>query len=135
MSRDKTVWTNGCFDVLHPGHVKLFKYARSLGTHLTVGIDSDRRVKELKGESRPVYSQQDRKLIIESLKYVDSVVIFDSEEELENIILCLKPDTMVVGKEYKNKKVVGHLPGIALKFFERINDYSTTKTIQNIINR
>tara|TARA_Y100001951_G_C11089527_1_gene155919 strand:+ start:123 stop:518 length:396 start_codon:yes stop_codon:yes gene_type:complete len=129
------IFVNGCFDVLHRGHVELFKHAKGSGTFLTVGIDTDRRVKELKGDSRPINSQEDRKFMLESIKYIDQVVIFDSEEELEDLILHLSPHAMIVGEEYKNKRVVGHHPGIELKFFKKINGYSTTNTLQHFARR
>ena len=79
----KKVFVNGCFDLLHRGHLELFEYAKSLGDHLTVGIDSDSRVKELKGNHRPINTQDDRKFMLESLKWVDEVRVFDCDMELE----------------------------------------------------
>ena len=130
-----TVFCNGCFDVLHRGHIELLKYARSLGDKLVVGIDSDERVKYLKGSTRPFNSQDDRKSMLESIKYIDEVFIFGSEGELELLIKDLKPSTMIVGEEYKDKKVVGHTPDIELRFFNKINGYSTTDFIKNITSR
>ena len=78
-----TVWTNGCFDVLHRGHIELFRYARSLGDRLIVGIDSDEKVKKDKGASRPYNNVEDRKFILQSIKYVDEVIVFSSRKELE----------------------------------------------------
>ena len=80
------VWTNGCFDVLHRGHIEMFKYAKSLGDKLIVGIYSDIRVKELKGFNRPINNQEYRKEMLLSNKYVDDVLIFHSSEELRNLI-------------------------------------------------
>ena len=76
----KKIWINGCFDVLHRGHVELFKYAKSLGDKLIVGIDADSRVRMMKGSSRPINNQDDRKFFLESLRYVDEVRIFDDED-------------------------------------------------------
>ena len=126
----KTVWVNGCFDVLHRGHIELFGYAKSLGDILIVGIDSDDRVKLLKGESRPINNQQDRKFFLESIRYIDKVIIFDSEAELSNNIKTLQPDIMIVGSDYKNKKVVGSKYAKQLKFFDRVGDYSTTNILE-----
>ncbi len=131
----KMIFCNGCFDVLHRGHIELLKYARSLGDKLVVGIDSDERVKYLKGSTRPFNSQDDRKSMLESIKYIDEVFIFGSEGELELLIKDLKPSTMIVGEEYKDKKVVGHTPDIELRFFNKINGYSTTDFIKNITSR
>ena len=71
---EKIIWTNGCFDVLHRGHIELFKYAKSLGTKLYVGIDSDEKIKKDKGNSRPINSVKDRKFILESIKYIEKVI-------------------------------------------------------------
>ena len=76
----KTVWTNGCFDILHRGHIEMLAYAKSLGKHLVVGIDSDKKVKLDKGISRPYNTEEDRKTMLTSLKYVDEVVIFDTPQ-------------------------------------------------------
>ena len=76
------IWSNGCYDILHRGHLELLKYARSLGDKLIVGIDSDQKVRNSKGEGRPVNKEDDRKFFLESLRYVDEVVIFDTVEEL-----------------------------------------------------
>lgn len=131
----KTSFVNGCFDILHRGHIQLFKYACSLGDRVVVGIDSDERVAYLKGASRPVNSQNDRKFMLESIRYIDEVIIFNSEEELEKLIQKVAPATMIVGEEYKNKRVIGHTKGIELKFFRGIHGYSTTDIITNIAGR
>ena len=80
------VWTNGCFDILHRGHIELFKYASLLGDELIVGIDSDKKVKKDKGEDRPINSLDDRAIILQSIKYIDRVIEFDSTNELEWLI-------------------------------------------------
>jgi len=129
------VFVNGTFDVLHPGHVKLLNYAKSLGQCLTVGIDSDRRVAEKKGPSRPVYSVKDRAFMLQNLKAVDYVVVFDSDAELDGCLKMIKPDIMVVGSDWKGKSVIGSMYAAELRFFDRIEEYATTKTIQSIINR
>jgi D-glycero-beta-D-manno-heptose 1-phosphate adenylyltransferase len=131
----KKVFVNGCFDILHPGHIRLFKYAKSLGDFLNVAIDSDRKVAEMKGPDRPIYSQEDRAKILESIRYIDSVFIFDTKQELEGLIKVIHPDILVVGSDWKDKEVVGAEYAKRLVFFDRINEYSTTKTIQSIIDR
>jgi len=122
------VWVNGTFDVLHIGHVELLKFASKLGT-LRVGIDTDKRVKELKGEDRPFNNQNDRKVMLESLKYVDEVVFFDSREELIDSVKEYQPDIMVVGDDYKGEIVYGSEHAKKLVFFEKIPEYSSTKIL------
>jgi D-beta-D-heptose 7-phosphate kinase/D-beta-D-heptose 1-phosphate adenosyltransferase len=129
------VIVNGTFDILHRGHLELLDYAKSCGGHLVVAIDTDRRVKELKGESRPINNQYDRKYHLEMLKPVDQVVLFDSKEELIQIIEDFKPDIMVKGSDYKGRSVVGATYVPEVIYYERIGAYSTTKTIQDIISR
>tara|TARA_Y100000994_G_C15673897_1_gene434921 strand:+ start:1071 stop:1472 length:402 start_codon:yes stop_codon:yes gene_type:complete len=131
----KHIFVNGTFDVLHPGHVQLLNYAKSFGDTLTVGIDSDRRVAEKKGPSRPIYNIKDRSFMLQNLKSVDYVVVFDSDEELEHCLKTIRPDIMVVGSDWKGKSVIGSMYSAELKFFDRIEEYATTKTIQSIIDR
>tara|TARA_Y100000034_G_C6820143_1_gene369273 strand:- start:332 stop:727 length:396 start_codon:yes stop_codon:yes gene_type:complete len=126
----KTVWTNGCFDVLHRGHIELFKYAKSLGGLLIVGIDSDYKVKIDKGETRPINRAKDRKFMLESIKYIDKVFIFNSKQHLERLIKLIKPNIMVIGSDWKGKEVVGQEYAKELKFFDRIEGYSTTNIIK-----
>ena len=135
MSVMKHIFVNGTFDILHPGHIQLLNYAKSLGDSLTVGIDSDRRVREKKGPTRPVNSVGDRAYMLQNLKAVDYIVVFDSDEELERCIKTVKPDIMVVGSDWKDKSVIGSMYSAELRFFDRIEEYATTKTIQSIIDR
>jgi rfaE bifunctional protein nucleotidyltransferase chain/domain len=96
---NKIVFTNGCFDILHVGHIMLLKECKSLGK-VIVGLNSDLSVQKLKGLSRPINNQTDRKLILESIKYVDKVIIFD-EETPENLIKSIKPNILVKGDDWK----------------------------------
>ena len=126
----KKIWVNGCFDILHRGHFELFNYAKSLGDYLTVGIDSDRKVKKDKGESRPYNKVSDRVYALESLKAVDRVLVFNTREELTNLIKEYEPDILVVGSDWKGKDVVGCEYAKKIVYFNRIPKYSTT----NILN-
>tara|TARA_R110000824_G_scaffold386729_1_gene581741 strand:- start:107 stop:532 length:426 start_codon:yes stop_codon:yes gene_type:complete len=126
----KVVWTNGCFDILHRGHIELFKYAKTLGDLLLVGIDSDRKVKKDKGEHRPVNKEEDRKFMLESIKYIDKVFIFNSKQHLKDLIKLAKPNIMIIGSDWKGKEVVGQEHTQQLVFFDRIGNYSTTNTIK-----
>jgi len=123
------IWTNGCFDILHRGHIELFKYARSLGDEITVGVDSDRKVMQDKGLYRPINNLEDRMEVLKSIKYIDKVVHFDSRDELECLIKNYNPDIIVVGSDWKGKGVVGEQYAKEVKFFDRIKGYSTTKII------
>ena len=126
----KIIWVNGCFDVLHRGHVEMLKYAKSLGDYLIVGIDADWRVEELKGNNRPFNNEIDRKFMLESIKFVDEVVIFETESELSGLIYKLRPSKMVVGSDYKDKRVIGSKYSNEVVFFDRIGNYSTTKILE-----
>jgi D-beta-D-heptose 7-phosphate kinase/D-beta-D-heptose 1-phosphate adenosyltransferase len=127
------IFVNGTFDILHTGHLELLAYARSLGDFLHVGIDSDRRVKELKGSSRPINNQQERKTMLEALRYVDSVHIFDSDNDLRALIADC--DIMVKGDDYQGQPIVGQEVCKQIIFFKKINGYSTTQKISDITNR
>lgn len=126
---------NGTFDILHRGHVELLEHARSLGDHLMVLIDTDTRVKELKGQERPINCQSDRAFMLQGLKCVDAVWAFSSEEELEQILEMHQPDIMVKGSDYKDKRIVGAQHCKKIKFVELVDGYSTTNIIQRITNR
>ena len=122
------VWVNGTFDVLHIGHIHLLEFASQFGT-LRVGIDTDSRVKELKGIDRPFNNQRDRKKMLESLKFVNDVVFFDSREELIDSVKEYQPDFMIVGNDYKGEVVYGSEHTKELIFFDKIPNYSTTKIL------
>ena len=129
------VFVNGTFDILHRGHLQLLEYARSLGDEVVVAIDTDERVREKKGPTRPINTDEDRVYMLQSLKTVDHVFKFSSDAELENLIKFYRPDIMVVGSDWKNKSVIGSYYAAKLKFFDRIDEYSSTKIIQSIIDR
>lgn len=129
----KRVLVNGAFDILHVGHIDLLNYAKSLGNHLTVALDTDRRIKENKGVTRPINSFATRSVIMKNLKAVDEVMSFDSDNELISIIK--EVDVRVIGSDWKDKPIVGEEFCKELVFFDRVNNESTTKTIQSIIDR
>jgi rfaE bifunctional protein nucleotidyltransferase chain/domain len=129
----RKVFVNGTFDIIHLGHLALFNYAKSLGDFLLVAIDSDIRVKQLKGNDRPINNQIERKTLLENLKAIDEVQIFDTDQELIDIIATC--DVMVKGSDYIGKPIVGEHVCKQIIFFDRINGYSTTKKIQSITNR
>ena len=123
------VFTNGCFDILHLGHIELLSYCSTLG-RVTVGLNSDSSVRRLKGESRPVKGQDERQKLLEACRYVDEVVIFEEDTPLE-LIKVLKPDIIVKGGDYKAEDIIGR-EYAEIKIFSFVDGYSTTKTIEKI---
>ena len=131
----KRVMVNGTFDILHRGHIELLNFARAQGDSLLVAIDTDRRVKELKGQDRPINNQEDRKFHLSNLKAVDTVCFFDSKEELIDIMKHWKPDVYVKGSDWKGGEGTAHTYSKEVIYYERVGDYSTTNIIQSITNR
>ena len=129
------VFVNGTFDILHRGHLLLLEYARSLGDEVAVAIDTDDRVREKKGPTRPINTEDDRAYMLQSLRTVDHVFKFGSDAELENLIKFYRPDIMVVGSDWEGKTVIGSMYSTEVHFFPRIEEYATSKTIQCIIDR
>lgn len=129
----KRIVVNGTFDILHSGHLALLNHARSLGDYLVVAIDSDRRVQELKGADRPINTQTERQELLANLRAVDEVKIFDSDQELVDIVKDCA--IMVKGSDYKGKPIVGENDIAQIIFFNRIDGFSTTEKIQHIANR
>lgn len=128
------VFTNGCFDILHRGHLELFKYAASLGSVLIVGIDSDEKIRLDKGPHRPFNALEDRVEMLKALRYVNDVYIFENTRGLEMLVKQIKPDIMVIGSDWCGKKVIGERYAKEVKFFERLDGYSTTKILENSVN-
>ena len=132
LSKKPIVWVNGCFDILHDGHLDLLEYASSLG-ELHIGIDCDLRVRKLKGIGRPVNSQTFRKRILKSLKYVKKVYIFELDQELRQITKKLKPDFMVIGSDYIDKTIIGAENIKEIVFYQKTY-HSTSYIIKKIKN-
>ncbi len=131
----RRVIVNGTFDILHRGHIEMLNFAKSQGTYLLVAIDSDRQVKELKGNKRPINNQEDRKLQLENLRAVNAVWIFDTQQELEHICKIYKPHLMVKGSDYRGKPITGQQYCDEIKYYDLVKNYSTSKIIENINNR
>jgi len=129
-TKEIRVWVNGTFDVLHRGHLELLEYAHSLG-EVRVGIDTDERVKELKGNDRPFNTYEDRSYFMSRINGVSSVVSFSSNEELCDRIREWEPNYLIVGSDYKNKEVIGSQFAKEIIYFDRIGEYSTTKILSN----
>lgn len=129
------VWVNGTFDIVHLGHIQLLKKAADLGDFLIVGVDSDRRVSELKGEERPINKLISRITLLEAIKYVDRVVSFDSDEQLETLIKTMRPAVMVIGEEYKDKRIIGSQYVGEIVYFPKMEGFSSTNIINKLYDR
>ncbi|PAF52645.1 D-glycero-beta-D-manno-heptose-7-phosphate kinase [Helicobacter sp. 13S00477-4] len=126
----KIVFTNGCFDILHRGHISYLQSSKKLGDILIVGLNSDLSVKRLKGEERPINSQEDRAFILAGLESVDFIIIFD-EDTPEELIAAIKPDILVKGKDYEGKRIAGSQHAKEVLLIDFIEGKSTT----NILNK
>jgi len=126
---------NGCFDVLHKGHLELLEFAAKQGDNLTVLIDADYRIANSKGKDRPYNDHYFRKKLLESLKFVDKVVIFETDYQLEQYIIQLQPVKMVKGEEYRGKKIIGESSCFEIIFFPIVEGYSSTEMIKKITKK
>jgi len=132
----KKIVVNGSFDIIHVGHIRLLEYARSYpDSYVLVLIDSDRRIKELKGNNRPINNEYERASLLSALKPVDRVEIFDSDNELRKYIREFNPDIMVKGSDYIDKPIIGAEYCKQIVFYDRLGNYSTTNKIKDITNR
>jgi D-beta-D-heptose 7-phosphate kinase/D-beta-D-heptose 1-phosphate adenosyltransferase len=129
------IWINGTFDIIHAGHIKLFKRARilsGLDGWVKVGADTDQRITGLKGQKRPINKLEDRIEVLRSIKWIDEVVTFSNDLELEELIKDFSPDILLIGSDYKDKKIIGDKWVGEILFFERYSDLSSTKIIQEL---
>ena len=120
------IWLNGCFDILHHGHFKLIQYAASFGGEKIIGIDSDERVKKIKGEGRPFHSENERAFNLKQIKGVDAVVIFNSDDMLRKLLERYKPDKFIIGSDYVGKEIIGQEFAKQVVIFDRLKKFSTT---------
>jgi rfaE bifunctional protein nucleotidyltransferase chain/domain len=131
----RVVFTNGCFDLLHPGHIHSLEAARNLGDFLIVGINSDESVRTLKGANRPLIEEQERAEILAALECVDGVVIFD-ELTPQNVIAALLPDILVKGSDWPGNQIVGReeveAVGGRVVLIDNVPGYSTTEILNKI---
>jgi len=126
----KKIWINGCFDVLHYGHFKLIDYAKSLGD-LMIGIDSDERIRQMKGDGRPFHTEEQRVFNLLQIEGVNKIVVFDSDDSLRNHLKEYEPDIFVIGDEYMYKPIIGGEHAKEIKFFGKLDGFSTTKLLEN----
>lgn len=133
----KLVFTNGCFDIIHRGHISYLSQAKMLGNYLVIGLNSDSSVKILKGDSRPINNQDDRAFVLDNLKPVDAVIIFDEETPF-NLINSIKPDFLVKGGDWKEENIIGSdivkKYGGTIVSLKYIDNYSTTSMFDKIRN-
>jgi rfaE bifunctional protein nucleotidyltransferase chain/domain len=133
--KGKIVFTNGCFDILHFGHVDYLEKARNLGQKLIVGLNTDTSVQRLKGPDRPICDETSRAHVMASLEFVDAVILFDEETPLE-LISFIKPDILVKGNDYTIENIVGAdvvlKNGGSVETVPLVNGYSTTNVIKKI---
>lgn len=136
--RKKIVFTNGCFDLLHVGHIRYLAQAKKLGDFLIIGLNSDSSVKELKGEDRPINSFEDRATLLSAIESVDSVIMFE-EQTPENLIKDIVPDILVKGGDYNIEDIVGYQTvmqnGGQVKTLSFYDGYSSTNYINKIKKR
>lgn len=129
------VFSNGCFDILHRGHVEYLSKAADLGDKLIIGLNTDDSVKRLKGPSRPVNDEKARAVLLSALEFVDAVVFFE-EDTPYNLIRRIQPDVLVKGKDYKAEDIVGYdiviSSGGRVETIELVDGFSTTKTIEKM---
>jgi rfaE bifunctional protein nucleotidyltransferase chain/domain len=131
----KIVFTNGCFDILHAGHVSYLRRARSFGDFLLLGLNSDKSIKKIKGDNRPVVDQNQRAIILSELICIDCIVVFDQEDP-EILIKEVRPDVLVKGADWEKDKIIGadfvRKNGGVIKRVQFEQDISTTKIIERI---
>ena len=128
---NKIVWCNGTFDILHPGHIELFKVGASLGKKLIVATDTDEKIRKDKGAFKPVNNLCDRISMLQAIKYIDEVLYFNDRKELEGLIKLYMPDILLLGDDWKGGDVVGKEYAREVRFLPRLN-YSTTDMIKKI---
>ena len=135
LTDQKIVFTNGCFDILHKGHIRLLSEAASFGDVLIVGLNSDKSVRKLKGEGRPVNNESDRALLLAALLYVDAVILFEEDTPAELIKIIL-PDVLVKGGDYTINNIVGAdtvmAHGGKVEIVPIVQGYSTTALIETL---
>ena len=128
------VWLNGTFDLLHYGHIHLFQHAKTLypNTIVRVGLDSDGRIRQMKGDTRPVNPLDLRVKFLQSIRYIDEVVTFGSDSELRAEIAAFKPHIMCIGDDYRDRTIIGEELIPRIKYIKRYNDLSSSKILSKL---
>ena len=128
------VWTNGTFDILHPGHIELFKVARALGDKVIVATDTDEKIKADKGDHKPVNDLCYRVAMLEAIKYIDVVHTFGNRQQLEDLIQLFEPDILLLGDDWRDGDVVVWEHAGETRFLPRVGGYASSKPLKKIQN-
>ncbi|MCU4163889.1 D-glycero-beta-D-manno-heptose 1-phosphate adenylyltransferase [Carboxylicivirga caseinilyticus] len=135
LSGEKIAFTNGCFDIVHRGHVEYLSKAKDLGTKLVLGLNTDASVRRLKGDNRPIVDEQSRAILLAALQFIDMVVFFDEDTPYE-LIKALQPDILVKGSDYKAEDIVGYdvvtAKGGKVETIDFVEGFSTTTIVEKI---
>ena len=125
------VWLNGTFDVLHYGHIHLFQHAKNLypNTIVRVGLDTDERIRQMKGDTRPINTLIHRVKFLQSIRYIDEVVTFETDNELREQMAVFSPHIMVIGDDYRDRTIIGEEHVGRVVYVERYDDLSSTKIV------
>ena len=133
--KKKLIVTNGCFDIPHPGHIKIFERSKKMGDRLLVLLNSDKSIKMNKGSKRPIFNLRERLILLSSIKYIDYIIVFDQKTP-EIIITKIRPEILTKGAEYKKSKIIGSeflkKIGSKVKVIRMLKNYSTTNIIKKI---
>ena len=131
----KTGFTCSCFDLLHAGHILMLQDAKKQCDYLIVGLQIDPSVDRPKEKNKPIQSLEERRIQLEAVKYIDKVIVYESEKDLFNLIQKINPDIRILGSDYKNKKFTGDNLGIKIYYHERNHNYSSTRLKKKIMSK
>ena len=128
-NNESIAFTNGCFDIIHRGHITSLYESSKFANHLIVGLNSDRSVKALKGEKRPIVSENDRAFVLSAFDFIDAIIIFD-EDTPENVLKHIRPDVLLKGGDYKIDDIAGRQYANKVEIINFVDGYSSSKIIQ-----
>lgn len=133
--RQKIGFTCSCFDLLHAGHILMLKDAKSQCDYLIVGLQTDPTIDRPKEKNKPIQSLEERRIQLEAVKYIDQIVIYNTENELYNLLMKINPDIRILGSDYKGKKFTGDILNIKIYYHKRKHSFSTSNLRNSIINK
>ena len=134
-NNNKIGFTCSCFDLLHAGHILMLQDAKKQCDYLIVGLQIDPSVDRPKEKNKPIQSLEERRIQLEAVKYIDEIIIYDTEEELHDLLIKINPDIRILGSDYKNKKFTGDNLGIKIYYHERNHNYSSTRLKKKIMSK